>query len=70
MHRGEVARKVFHQRWELPVGSRNDDKDLKSQRRESEPRKIEGEFLGYENNSSRFTEERLLWLDFRSVTER
>lgn len=44
--RGE-ARDVLIKGGELPVGSRNDDKDLESQRRESwTQEKSEGEFLG------------------------
>ena len=42
-----VARDVLIKGGELPVGSRNDDKDLESQRRESRTQeKLEGEFLG------------------------
>lgn len=61
-----VARDVLIKDGELPVGSRNDDKDLKSQRRESRTQeKLEGEFLGMKTTAIDSTEERLLWLDFR-----
>ena len=61
-----VARNVLIKDGELPVGSRNDDKDLESQRRESRTQeKSEGEFLGMKTTAIDSTKERLLWLDFR-----
>lgn len=46
LHRRGVARDVLIKDGELPVGSRNDDKDLKKSGESRTQEKLEGEFLG------------------------